>query len=50
MDMYVLKLLLWCAILHLRTTPLTAAEADEIDSLIAIVRQKNVDQWGEHTP
>lgn len=32
------KLLIWCAILHLRTTPLTAAEANEIDALIQAVR------------
>lgn len=34
------RLLIWCAVLQLRTTPLTAQEADEIDELIAIVRRE----------
>lgn len=34
------KLLLWCAILHVRETPLSADEADEIDELINRVRDQ----------
>ena len=32
------KLLVWCGIMLMRDTPLTAAETDEIDQLIADVR------------
>lgn len=32
------KLLIWCAIMLVRSAPLTSTEADEIDQLIADVR------------
>lgn len=32
------KLLTWCAVMLVRSAPLTEAEADEIDQLIADVR------------
>ncbi len=34
------KLLVWCAVMLLRDTPLTADEADEIDALIEAVRDQ----------
>jgi hypothetical protein len=38
------KLLIWCGIMLVRSTPLRAAEADEIDNLINAIRAQHAQE------